>query len=289
MSTLNLPISPPRKKPRRAITNAQRIALRTWFNDPANGKLTQANAIEWWNQSYRYPLSSSSVSEILSVRYQHLDSGETKPSQKRERSAKQEVLEDALFEQQQQFQAVHSVVISNLLQLKAIELQEKLPQYNRLACPVWSEGWLGKFKERHDIKRRKKAGELGDADLGEESLEQMRKIREVAKEYSPRDIYNIDETGFYQRKLPERGLTTLSGGGKKVDKTRITANLCCNLNGTDNLPIWFIGESAKPRCFAAAKIKNLETLGSFWRYNATAWMENGIMKEWLRWFDNRAS
>lgn len=298
MSTLNLPISPSRKKPslsRRAITNAQRIALRTWFRDPVNGKLTQANAIEWWNRSYGYPLSSSSVSEILSIRYQYLDVGEEvaqlkslQPSRKRERSAKWEVLEAALFEWEQRYQTVHGTVTGDLLRMKATELWGKLPQYSGLDCPTWSEGWLGKFKERHDIKRRKKTGESGDADLGEDSLEQMRKIRERVKEYSPEDIYNMDETGFHWKKLPDRGLTTLSGGGKKVDKTRITANLCCNSNGTDKLPIWFIGEAAKPRCFAAAKIKNLESLGSFWRHNATAWMENGIMKEWLRWFDNRA-
>jgi hypothetical protein len=142
-------------------------------------------------------LNSSSVSEILSIRYQHLDLGKTKPSQKRERSAKWEVLETALFEWQQRFQAVHGVVTGDLLRMKATELLEKLPQYQGLACPVWSKGWLGNFKERHDIKRRKKAGESGDADLGEESLEQMRKIRETAKEYLPTDIYNMDKTGFY--------------------------------------------------------------------------------------------
>ena len=137
MSTLNLPISPSRKKPslsRRTITNAQRIALRTWFRDPVNGKLTQANAIEWWNRSYGYPLSSSSVSEILSIRYQHLDVGEEvaqlkalQPSRKRERSAKWEVLEAALFEWEQRYQVVYSFVTSNLLRMKATELWGKLP------------------------------------------------------------------------------------------------------------------------------------------------------------------
>jgi hypothetical protein len=41
----------------------------------------------------------------------------------------------------------------------------------------------------------------------------------------------MDETGFLWERLPSSGLTTTSSG-KKLDKTRITANLCCNEDGS---------------------------------------------------------
>ena len=47
-----------------------------------------------------------------------------------------------------------------------------------------------------------------------------------------------------------------------------------------------LGKANRPLCFRAANINGLESLGAFWRYNSTAWMVNGIMKEYLRWFDS---
>jgi hypothetical protein len=32
---------------------------------------------------------------------------------------------------------------------------------------------------------------------------------------------------------------------------------------------------------------NLDTIGAVWRHNKSAWMTHHIMKEWLKWFDNR--
>jgi hypothetical protein len=56
----------------------------------------------------------------------------------------------------------------------------------------------------------------------------------------------------------------------KADKTRITVNFCCNEDGSDKLPLWFIGTANKPRCFAQNHISNPENLGIYWRHNRTA-------------------
>jgi hypothetical protein len=65
-------------------------------------------------------------------------------------------------------------------------------------------------------------------------------IREIKKGYLPKDTYNIDETSLYWKKLPNSGLTRFSAG-KKLDKTRITANIYCNEDSSNKLPLWFIG------------------------------------------------
>jgi hypothetical protein len=98
----------------------------------------------------------------------------------------------------------------------------------------------------------------------------MNQILAIKAQYSAADVYNMDETGFCWKRLPYAGLTTFSTG-KKLDKTRITANLCCNEDGSDKPHNWFIGAAAKPRCFAPNHISNPENLGIFWRWNPTAW------------------
>ena len=56
------------KRPRIAISNAQKRALRTWFYAPGLKK-TLAKASAWQLSKYRYALSSSTASNILSNKY----------------------------------------------------------------------------------------------------------------------------------------------------------------------------------------------------------------------------
>jgi hypothetical protein len=74
----------------------------------------------------------------------------------------------------------------------------------------------------------------------------------------------MDKTGLYWKKLPNSGLIT-SSSGKKLDKTRITANLCCNEDSSDKVPLWFIGTTQRPCCFVQNHIKYPENKGFFWR------------------------
>ncbi len=48
--------------------------------------------------------------------------------------------------------------------------------------------------------------------------------------------------------------------------------LVCNATGTHRLTLWFIGTAQKPYCF---------------KHNATAWMTDHIIDEWLEWFDHQ--
>jgi hypothetical protein len=114
----------------------------------------------------------------------------------------------------------------------------------------------------------------------------MESLQAIKAQFRPDNTYNMDETGFLWKRLPDSGLTT-SSIGKKLDKTRITVNLCCNEDGSDKFPLWVIGKAQRPRCFVQNYISCPENKGFFWRWNSTAWMVYQIMVEWLRWFDNR--
>jgi len=107
----------------------------------------------------------------------------------------------------------------------------------------------------------------------------MEEIRKACKEYSADDIYNTDETGFFWKQKPDRNLSTFEASEKKSNKARITANLCCNTTGTDQLLIWFIGTACRPNCFRAEWLYTIDHLDTHWSFNKIAWMIYHIMIE----------
>ena len=115
----------------------------------------------------------------------------------------------------------------------------------------------------------------------------MADIQETARGYDTKNIYNMDETGFNWKAVPDTSLGISQHLGGKKKKAWITAALCYNATGTDLVPIWYIGKAACPVAFRTARIRNLEKLGAVWRYNLTIQIDYEIMIEWLKWFDAR--
>jgi hypothetical protein len=70
-----------------------------------------------------------------------------------------------------------------------------IPEEDRLTL---SDGWLTRFKARHNLKEIKRHGDAGSAILS--TVEDERKImKEFIKKskYELRDIFNMDETGLF--------------------------------------------------------------------------------------------
>ena len=68
------------------------------------------------------------------------------------------------------------------------------------------------FKKCHNIKCYLRHRKAASAPL--EDLNDMRKnLQNILKDYSPNDIFNMDETGLYWKMEPNR--TLLTGPGKK--------------------------------------------------------------------------
>lgn len=277
----------PPKQRRTAITKTQRRTLRRFFDSIPPPKPKYDALQEWWAKEFGNTIGKSTISEILSLKYQYLDTATSFQDTKKARPAKWEVLEECLFEWEQRYEATSGIITGDTLRYKATELWQRLPEYAGLDCPTWSEGWLDKFKKSHSIKARRQFGEAASADTGAETDRIMAKIREEAAKYEAGDIYNMDETGYLWKTTPDQSLGTSRHTGGKKEKARVTAALCCNSTGTDRLPIWYIGKAARPTCFRSARIQNLESLGAIWRSNATAWMDHHIMLQWLQAFVNR--
>ena len=203
------------------------------------------------------------------------------------RKQTQSTLEAALIEWQIRYDRHpnSSSTTGDLLRYKATKFQGKLPEYAGLECPIQLEGWLTGFKKRYTMKERRRHGEAADAQLDEDSERIIEEIRQECRKYIADCVYNIDKTGYYWKMKPDRSLTTFKESGRKKDKARITVSLTCNATGTDRLPLQFISKANRPNCFRAKYLHGLDTLGAYWRYNDTAWINHYIIKDYLRWFD----
>jgi hypothetical protein len=163
--------------------------------------------------------------------------------------------------------------------LRAREIWQSLPHYRDQPIPAFSNGWIDGFKARHNLKERILHGEAGSVAVTAES--EMVAVRTLCGEYEEDEVYNMDETGLFWRNSIHRGLTSENAPGRKKDKSRITVVVCTNASGSDRYPLWFIGHSKVPR---ALKGINFTALGCTWRSNKKAWMNTGLMVEWLQAF-----
>ena len=139
-----------------------------------------------------------------------------------------------------------------------------------------TDGWLAKWKQRHNVAQMSVAGEEGD--VCQETLESWReRVKELMRGFEPADIWNQDETGTMWKALPEKSLAERGKrcrGGKNA-KQRIAAAFFVNAAGGKETPI-LIGSSKKPRCFA-----NLPHIsrpcGADYFSNDKGWMKSDIM------------
>jgi DDE superfamily endonuclease/Tc5 transposase DNA-binding domain len=203
----------------------------------------------------------------------------------RRRDAEQPLLEEALFEWHQRLQNSRIPITGDLIRAAATQLWNRIPTLAELPEPKWSIGWLEGFKSRNGIRKRKQHGEAASVNM-EGAEDRMIELRAIVAPYPSKDVYNMDETGLFWKATPDTTLATESQSGTKKQKARISLANCSNADGSDKIPLWIIGVSKRPRCFARARI-NISSLNAHWRYNKKAWMTTVIMLEWLTWFDKR--
>jgi hypothetical protein len=272
---------------RTAFTVDEKIALRA--HHAQYPSLSQKALCQWFEESFGKPIRQNTVSEVLSQRYSHINS-DLEPVQRASKKQRLQAYPDLERALHHFFiQAQDKIIINDaVVRAKAQSLWHRLPQYHGLEEPLWSNGWLFNFKQRHKIKQYTRHGEAASVSEVDIAME-LAQIQARVAQYAPADQYNCDETGLYWKINPDKSLSTYQLSGTKKQKDRITIHHACNATGSHKLPMWIIAKHKHPRCFKAAGLKSVEALGIRWRTNKKAWMVTGIMVEWLRWFDNAMS
>lgn len=127
------------------------------------------------------------------------------------------------------------------------------------------------------------SGEAASAD-SEEAKSFPYELSKIINEkgYKLEQIFNVDETALFWKKLPTKTFLASresSVPGYKASKDRITILFGGNASGTHRLKPLVINKSLNPRCFGKNFKKS--TLPVYWRANKKAWMTKVLFKEWF--------
>ncbi|XP_053556204.1 tigger transposable element-derived protein 1-like [Bombina bombina] len=180
----------------------------------------------------------------------------------------------------------HVPVNQAIIQSKALslfnDLKAKKGEAAKDAEFVASRGWFDRFKKRSNLHNIKVQGEAAAADTeaAESYPSEFAKIIEDGG-YSMDQIFNVDETGLFWKKMPARTFIARqekSMPGYKPAKNRITLLLGGNASGTLKLKPLFIYRFQNPR---ALKNYVKTRLPVHWRANKKAWVTAALFEDWF--------
>lgn len=259
------------KRKRVDLPLAQKVELLKALESPVVSQATVAK---------KFAVSTSQVSRLVKGKVEILQQFENNgnPNRKRQRAGKNEEVGNALFLWFRQKLSQGARISGPMLKQKAADLAaaegtDFMP----------SDGWLSRWKARHNVVFKKEEGERQDSDWSA-ALDWKRKILpQILDSYSPNDIFNADESGLFFRDFPEKG-HCLKGeelAGSKKAKDRITALLCANMSGSERRPLLIIGNSKQPCCFP----KDLNRLPVDYASSKKAWMTGQLFQQWLQKWD----
>ena len=176
--------------------------------------------------------------ETIKAMYESNASDKLSQYRKRTRNSEYADINEALYKWYQLATSRNIFPDGKILMEKATDIANKLGVDTFKA----SNGWLTRWKQRHNIKQRTVSGESGD--VSSETVESwLERVPSIVEGYEARDIWNTDETGCFWRALPDKGLGTAKQeckGGKK-SKHRITVTFFVNALGESESPpvvIW---------------------------------------------------
>lgn len=139
-----------------------------------------------------------------------------------------------------------------------------------------TNGWICRWKSRHNINFQKMQGEKVSADDFGANQWTKNILPGLLKNMCPNNVYNADESSLFYRALPT-GTMSFKGEnpkGGKLQKDRITLLFLCNMDGSDK-KIFAIGRSKQPHCFRGKDIPVK------YYANRKAWMTSSIWTEIL--------
>ncbi|KFM57726.1 Tigger transposable element-derived protein 4, partial [Stegodyphus mimosarum] len=192
-------------------------------------------------------------------------------SKKRKREGKDPDVDEVLWLAIVTGRAVR--VSDPMLKCKAEELAKKLGHDYFKA----KDGWLSRWKSRHDLKFEKAHKEKESPDSEGTEVWKSTKQPELLENFSADDIYNDDETGMYYRATPDSSLSykhvALFGSKKATD--RVTVLCFSNVPGTDKRELLGVGKGTKPCFFKGLRMDSSLVV---YRANRNAWRPLNVLK-----------
>jgi hypothetical protein len=169
-----------------------------------------------------------------------------------------------------------------ILKVQAEKFAKQLGHEN-FTC---NNGWLDRFKSRHNILYAIVSGEAPSVD-SKTASEWVTSVWVGCQQgYSEEDIYSADETGVLYNMTPDSTFKFKGEKcvGRKMSKNCLTVLICANMTGTDKKRLFVIGKSQTPHCF-----KNVKKLPVEYAANKKAWMTSDIFQQYISKWGSRVS
>ena len=191
--------------------------------------------------------------------------------------------EQAILEYILQARAANIELTGTIIKIKAEDFAKKLGENGFCG----SNGWLHRFKKRHDIKLKSIKGEAGSVDPTTVAEFRTGAAVELLEHYKPEDIFNTDETALFWLVTAGKTLTFKHDPcrGIKHSKSRVTILPCANMTGTEKRRLLVIGKYENPHALRGRKHK----LPCTYKWNQKAWMTSTVFTEWLQYWNRQLS
>ncbi|KIN95966.1 hypothetical protein M404DRAFT_164548, partial [Pisolithus tinctorius Marx 270] len=88
-------------------------------------------------------------------------------------------------------------------------------------------------------------GKAASVDLAAVRAEQQH-IAKILEKFNPKYCWNFNETSLFAFAPPDQGLATRQMSRTKRNKFCLTLGFTCNSDGSEKMPIFFIGQCKKP-------------------------------------------
>ncbi|XP_007955201.1 tigger transposable element-derived protein 1-like [Orycteropus afer afer] len=182
-------------------------------------------------------------------------------------------------EQKRQNLPVSTLLIQDKARRLFVELQREQGEGAQTETFGASNGWFARFKARHNVLLTDEPA-VADTQAAARYPAVLRGILDEGL-YSPRQVFNVDETGLFWKRLPERTLLALdpvAGPGPKASKDHLTLLLGGNAAGDFKLKPLLVYPSENPRALKGCSKASLPVV---WRSNRNDWLTPSIFQEWF--------
>uniref|UniRef100_UPI00358DF661 tigger transposable element-derived protein 1-like isoform X2 n=1 Tax=Myxine glutinosa TaxID=7769 RepID=UPI00358DF661 len=151
-----------------------------------------------------------------------------------------------------------------------------------------SRGWFDRFMQRTNLRNLHSMDEKVSADTAAaEAFTTM--LKKIIKEggFTPKQVFNIDETGFFWKKMPSRSFIAKeekTASGFKAGKDRLTLMLGGNAEGDVKLKPLLLYHSENPRALKGYLKPQLPVI---WRSNPKGLMTVSVCQDYvINYFSN---
>ncbi|KAL0237808.1 hypothetical protein GEMRC1_013024 [Eukaryota sp. GEM-RC1] len=262
-------LQPPKRRRRADVKTRIRLTgdekLYVWQFAHDSG-LSETAMVSHLNSMYNISVSPRTVRRIRTAA--RPDSGPYKSS----KSSDYPILEQILAKLVEELDG-RIIITEWLLQSIGLRIADRIGLDSQFTA---SNGWLTRFKKRHNLSLKTIHGEEASVDLALHAT-RIIDIRMIINNFPIHNVFNMDETALFWKALPTKTISALTKlHGKKNFKNRVTLVLTVSAIG-EKLDSWMIGQAKNPHHFKGKNIRDYLVYTN----NAKGWMTKEIFYNYM--------